>query len=68
MQTTRCDICKGQKTITGLGCLIKDCPGCKGAGHVKIEQEQPIESAMQSVIEAQSDEQTRARKHDKHRR
>ena len=32
----RCETCMGKKTIIGLGCLIKDCPSCKGVGHIKV--------------------------------
>lgn len=39
MAITRCEMCMGKKTILGLGCLIKDCPGCKGIGHVKVVDE-----------------------------
>lgn len=38
MTTTRCDTCVGRRTIIGLGGLVKECPTCKGVGHVKIEE------------------------------
>jgi DnaJ-class molecular chaperone len=38
MLTTRCECCAGKKTIIGLGCLIKDCPACKGVGHIKVSE------------------------------
>lgn len=38
MTTKRCDICNGKQQITSLGGIMKQCPGCQGVGHVKIEQ------------------------------
>jgi hypothetical protein len=32
----RCPCCIGKKTIIGLGAMIKDCPNCKGVGHIKV--------------------------------
>lgn len=32
---TRCDNCLGKKVVMGLGQLLKDCPSCKGVGHIK---------------------------------
>jgi hypothetical protein len=37
MTTARCETCSGKKTIIGLGMITKQCPGCKGVGHVKVE-------------------------------
>ena len=37
MTTTRCETCVGRRTIVGLGGLVKECPACKGVGHVKVE-------------------------------
>ena len=37
MTTTRCETCAGKKTIIGLGMISKQCPDCKGVGHVKVE-------------------------------
>jgi DnaJ-class molecular chaperone len=37
MSVTRCDCCKGQKEINGLGGMKKECPECYGVGYVKIE-------------------------------
>ncbi len=37
MSVTRCENCNGKKTIIGLGCFVKDCPGCNGVGYVKID-------------------------------
>lgn len=39
MTTTRCETCVGKKTILALGGLVKECPNCKGIGHVKVEEE-----------------------------
>lgn len=40
MTTTRCETCVGRRTIIGLGGLVKECPTCKGVGHVKVEEKQ----------------------------
>jgi hypothetical protein len=29
-----CDVCKGRKTMVGLGNLTKDCPYCNGVGWI----------------------------------
>lgn len=29
---TRCIVCKGSKTLMGLGMIVKDCPECAGIG------------------------------------
>ena len=39
MTTTRCETCNGKKTVTGLGMISKQCPNCKGVGHVKVEHQ-----------------------------
>jgi Ribonuclease G/E len=31
----RCSSCSGKKKVVGLGSIIKDCPYCKGIGHIK---------------------------------
>lgn len=33
----RCDQCNGRKKIIGLGGMQKDCPSCKGIGHITIK-------------------------------
>ena len=38
MTTKRCETCVGRRTIVGLGGLIKECPACKGVGHVKVDE------------------------------
>jgi len=50
---TRCDCCIGKKTIIGLGALIKDCPKCKGIGHIKTEEKKEItiESKMDKLVD-----------------
>jgi len=37
MTTERCGNCRGRRVIIGLGCIEKDCPNCKGVGHVKVD-------------------------------
>ena len=39
MQYTRCEACKGKKTILGLGAIERKCHVCGGVGQVKIECE-----------------------------
>lgn len=31
-----CEVCKGKKTMIGLGNLIKDCYACKGIGWIEV--------------------------------
>ena len=33
----RCDRCRGQKKVRGLGCLLKKCEVCAGAGFIERE-------------------------------
>ena len=33
----RCDRCRGQKKVRGLGCLLKKCDVCAGAGFIERE-------------------------------
>ncbi len=39
MAHTRCDSCKGKKTIMSLGCMMKKCAVCNGVGHVAVIEE-----------------------------
>lgn len=41
----RCTGCKGQKKITGLGLIERNCPDCEGIGHVK----KPAEPEQETV-------------------
>ncbi len=34
MTVSRCSVCRGKKTVLGLGGLVKTCIGCKGVGYV----------------------------------
>jgi hypothetical protein len=36
---TRCPKCTGKKVIMGMGGILKNCPECKGIGHVKFDNE-----------------------------
>ncbi len=44
MQYTRCESCKGKKTVMGLGAIERKCHKCGGVGQVKIECEIKIKS------------------------
>lgn len=35
MSYIRCAICRGQKKVVGLGCMIKKCVACNATGYVK---------------------------------
>ena len=35
----RCYVCRGQKKVAGLGCIIKKCRECAGTGFIEIEQD-----------------------------
>ena len=46
MSYVRCDRCRGQKKVRGLGCLLKKCDVCGGTGYIEteIEAEQELET------------------------
>lgn len=33
----RCERCRGQKKVKGLGCMLKKCDACNGAGFIERE-------------------------------
>lgn len=33
----RCEKCRGQKKVKGLGCMLKKCDACNGAGFIERE-------------------------------
>jgi hypothetical protein len=35
----RCHVCRGQKKVAGLGCIIKKCQECSGTGFIEIGQD-----------------------------
>lgn len=39
MQVTRCLLCLGQKVISSPGMMYKDCPECKGVGHIEVKED-----------------------------
>ena len=43
MSYVRCDRCRGQKKVRGLGCLLKKCDVCNGTGYIESESEQEQE-------------------------
>lgn len=43
MSYVRCDRCRGQKKVRGLGCLLKKCDVCSGTGYIESETEQEQE-------------------------
>ena len=48
----RCDRCRGQKKVRGLGCLLKKCDVCNGAGY--IESETDTEQELETVEVAET--------------
>ena len=49
----RCAVCRGQKKIKGLGCMLKKCVACSGAGYVEQDaQEDNIETASDTLDNA----------------
>ena len=45
MSYKRCDACRGQKKVKGLGCMLKKCEACNGTGYIEqdiVEDEQNI--------------------------
>ena len=51
----KCSCCRGQKKIKGLGNIEKECPECKGIGHVsdvvKTDDKKDYKVAVKSFIE-----------------
>ena len=45
----RCDRCRGQKKVRGLGCLLKKCDVCSGTGYIESETEQEQEQEPEAV-------------------
>ena len=39
----RCDRCRGQKKVRGLGCLLKKCDVCAGAGFIEREDDAKLD-------------------------
>lgn len=50
----RCAVCRGQKKIKGLGCMLKKCVACSGAGYVEQDDKQDdiIETASNTLDNA----------------
>jgi hypothetical protein len=42
MTVSRCSVCRGKKTVLGLGGLVKTCIGCKGVGYVSAIKNESI--------------------------
>ena len=47
----RCDRCRGQKKIRGLGCILKKCDVCGGTGYIESEAEQEQELEALETVE-----------------
>ena len=48
----RCSVCRGQKKIKGLGCMLRKCVACSGAGYVEQDaQEDNIETASADIVD-----------------
>lgn len=43
----KCNICKGQKKIVGLGYIDRDCPTCDGTGAVTFKE--ALEPAIEKL-------------------
>ena len=41
MACNRCESCKGQGKVVGLGCMQKECPACAGVGYIAVD-EKPV--------------------------
>lgn len=45
MSYKRCDSCRGQKKVKGLGCMLRKCETCNGTGYIEqddVHDEQDI--------------------------
>lgn len=51
MSYVRCDRCRGQKKIRGLGCLLKKCDVCSGTGYIEAETEAEQEPKTVETVE-----------------
>ena len=47
MSYKRCDACRGQKKVKGLGCMLKKCEACNGTGYI----EQDIVDDEQNIVD-----------------
>jgi RecJ-like exonuclease len=47
----RCDRCRGQKKVRGLGCLLKKCDVCGGTGYIESDTEQEQEQKAVEAVE-----------------
>lgn len=52
MSYQRCDRCRGQKKVRGLGCLLKKCDVCAGTGYIEAETE--AEQELETVETAET--------------
>lgn len=46
MSYKRCDACRGQKKVKGLGCILKKCEACNGAGYVEQDEQDIAEDVI----------------------
>ena len=50
MTLNRCECCRGQGIVKGLGGMERDCGGCHGVGHVKVVVEPVAEPIVEPVV------------------
>ena len=52
MSFKRCDACRGQKKVKGLGCILKKCEACNGTGYVEQDaQDDIVETASTATVD-----------------
>ena len=39
MSYKRCDACRGQKKVKGLGCMLRKCETCNGTGYIEQDEQ-----------------------------
>ena len=45
MSYKRCDACRGQKKVKGLGCMLKKCEACNGTGYIEQDEQDIVKDA-----------------------
>ena len=55
MSYKRCDACRGQKKVKGLGCMLRKCETCNGTGYIEQDDVQDEQDIVEDVIADNAD-------------